>query len=241
MTGNHLDCYVDCENCRGNNKVPWGCKWESCLDYTEEFEEKCDQLITTSEDRREEDFQEIAEKPKTTVKVVDAESLDSWIALGDSLDLEAGWDDCVHWLQDCEHCSGDITSEHSEDWKEVVDNREGCFSGVSEVSDRKREERRFHENEKSAAMWRATWQMQQLTSSGHESVICPSSSQWKQNISGHILAMTRPIALTAGWGLIFAPQAHEVPLKTQKKRGQAYIPPYQKRQLYSSEITNSES
>ena len=165
-------------------------------------------------------LQEIAEKRKTTVKVVDIESVDSWIALGDSLDLEAGWDDCVHWLQDCEHCSGDITSEHSEDWEEVVDvDREGCCSGVSEVSDRKREERRFYENEQSAAMWRASWQMQQLTSSGQESVICPSFSQWKQNISGNILAMTRPIALTAGWCLIFAPQAHEVSPKTQQKEG----------------------
>lgn len=32
---------------------------------------------------------------------------------------------------------------------EVVDNWEGCCTGVSEVSDRKREERRFHENEQS--------------------------------------------------------------------------------------------
>ena len=73
----------------------------------------------------------IAEKPKTAVKVVDIESVDSWIALEDSLDLEDGWDDCVHWLQDSEHCSGDITSEHPEDWEEVVDNQEGCCSGVS--------------------------------------------------------------------------------------------------------------
>ena len=122
----------------------------------------------------------------------DCESIECWREFGDSLNSEAGWEGCVEWPEDCEHCSRYITSEDSvdcwEDWVEVFDNWEGCCTGVSEVSDRKREEGRFHEKEKSAAMRPATWQMQQWTSSGQESVISPSSSQLTQNILGYILA-----------------------------------------------------
>ena len=125
----------------------------------------------------------------STCEGKDCESKESW---RDSLDFEASWESCVDWSKDCENYSGDNTSEGSvdywENWVEVAGNWENCCRGVSNVSDRKTEERQFHEYKKTPAMWPVTRQIEQWTFSGQESVICPSCSQLKQIILGHVLA-----------------------------------------------------
>ena len=104
-----------------------------------------------------------------------------------------------------------------EDRVEVLDNWEGSCTGVSKVSDRKREELRFHENEQSAAMWPATNAAENFfrTGIGHMPKFFAIKAKYTR---AHPSLMTRSIPFTTGGSLIFVLQANKVTPKEQKRR-----------------------